>query len=49
MALTLTELNAYVHSLIVPRTTDTIFLNSPVFTRLHTQQMEQFTGGLQIS
>lgn len=48
MALTLTELNAYVHQKIVDKTTDTIFKNSPVFTRLHTKNMERFNGGLQI-
>ena len=48
MSLALTELNAYVTQMIVPKTTDVIFLNSPVFTRLHTQRMEKFTGGLQI-
>lgn len=48
MALTLTELSAYVHQHIVDKTTDTIFLNSPVLTRLHTNNMEKFTGGLQI-
>jgi hypothetical protein len=48
MALTLTELDAYTHKFIVPKTTDVIFLNSPVFTRLHTKNMERFNGGLQI-
>lgn len=48
MALSLTELDAYTLKYIVPRTTDVIFLNSPVFTRLHTQNMERFNGGLQI-
>ena len=48
MSLSLQELNAYVNSYIVDRTTDTIFNNSPVFTRLHTKNMERFNGGLQI-
>jgi hypothetical protein len=48
VALTLTELQAYVTQFIVPKTTDVIFLNSPVFTRLHTRNMEKFAGGLQI-
>jgi hypothetical protein len=48
MALTLTEINAYTLQYIVPKTTDVIFLNSPVFTRLHSRNMERFSGGLQI-
>jgi len=48
MALTLQELQSYVHNHIVDKTTDVIFKNSPVFTRLHTERMERFTGGLQI-
>ncbi len=48
MALTLTELDAYVKQYIVPTTTEVIFKNSPVFTRLHTQNMERFEGGLQV-
>lgn len=46
--LTTVELDAYVHKYIVGKTTDTIYKNSPVFTRLHTQRMERFNGGLQI-
>jgi len=49
VALTLPELSAYVTNFIVPKTTDTIFKNSPVFTRLHTKNMERFNGGLQIN
>lgn len=48
MALSLQELDAFVHKYIVPKTTDTIFKNSPVFTRLHTQCAEKFTGGLTV-
>ena len=48
MALTLTELDAFTLKFIVPKTTDVIYLNSPVFTRLHTKNMERFGGGLQI-
>ncbi len=48
MALALTELDAYVHKHIVPKTTDVIFKNSPVFTRLKTSQMQVYPGGLQI-
>lgn len=48
MALTLQELDAYTHRYIVPKTTDVIFQNSPVFTRLHSRNMEKFEGGLSI-
>jgi len=48
MALTLTELDAYTLKYIVPKTTDTIYLNSPVFTRLQSRNKQKFTGGLQI-
>lgn len=48
MALSLTEISAYTHNLIVPRTTDTIFKNSAPFTRLHNKNMERFNGGIQI-
>ncbi len=48
MALTLTELDAYTLKRIIPKTTEVVFKNSPVFTRLHTQNMEKFNGGLQI-
>lgn len=48
MALTITELDSYVHKQIVPKTTDIIFKNSPVFTRLKASQMQVYDGGLQI-
>jgi len=48
VALTLTEINSYTVPFIVPRTSDTIFKNSPVFTRLQTKQRQRFTGGTQI-
>lgn len=48
MALSLTDLSAYTLQYIVPKTTDTIYLNSPVFTRLSSRNMERFAGGLQI-
>jgi hypothetical protein len=48
MALSLVEVQAYTEQLIVPRTVDTIYKNSPVFTRLHTKNMERFNGGLYI-
>ncbi len=48
MALTLQDLDAFTYDFIVPKTTDTIFKHSPVFTRLSTRNMERFTGGLTI-
>lgn len=48
MALTLTEIDAYTNKWIVPKSTEVIFLNSPVFTRLHSRNMERFQGGLSI-
>jgi hypothetical protein len=46
--LTLLDVNALTNKWIVPKTTDVIFKQSPVFTRLHTKRMERFEGGLQI-
>src|ERR1700747_3390894 len=48
MALNLSDLTAYTYQYIVPRTTDVIYLNSPVFTRLSSRNMERFSGGTQI-
>lgn len=48
MSLAVAELDAFVQNKIIAKTTDIIYKNSPVFTRLHTQQAEQFSGGLQI-
>lgn len=48
MALSLVDLSAYTYQYIVPKTTDIIYLNSPVFTRLSSRNMERFTGGLNI-
>lgn len=45
MALTLTEVNAYTNKFIVPKTTDVIYKNSPVFTRLSNRNAERFPGG----
>jgi len=45
MALSLTELDAFVHAAIIPRTTDVIHKRSGVFTRLSTRNAERFTGG----
>lgn len=48
MALSLLEISAYTLQRVIPKTTDTIYKNSPVFTRLHTRNMERFNGGLYI-
>lgn len=48
MALTLVEVNAYTNKYIVRKSTDVIYKNSPVFTRLHTRNAERFDGGLLI-
>ncbi len=48
MALQLTELDAYVHDHIVDRTTDIIYANSPVLTRLTTKNAEKFTGNSRV-
>src|ERR1700757_680173 len=48
MALSLVDLTAYTLQFIVRKTTDVIYLNSPVFTRLSSRNMERFTGGLQV-
>lgn len=48
MALTWLEVNAYTNKYIVPKSTDVIYKNSPVFTRLHTRNAERFPGGLYI-
>lgn len=47
-SLTLQDITAYTLTYIVPKTTDVIFLNSPVFTRLSSRNQERFAGGLQI-
>ena len=48
MSLGLVELSAYTYQYIVPKSTDVIFKNSPVLTRLQQKNMERFAGGLQI-
>lgn len=48
MAIPLQEINAYTLQYIVPKSTDVIFKNSPVLTRLQQKNMERFSGGLQI-
>src|SRR6185295_11366725 len=45
MALTWTEVNAYTNKYIVPKSTDVIYKNSPVFTRLSNRNAERFPGG----
>lgn len=48
MALSIVELDAYTLKRIIPKTTDVVYKNSPVLTRLRTQRMERFEGGTQI-
>jgi hypothetical protein len=48
MSLSLVEVNAYTNRYIVKKSTDVIYKNSPVFTRLHTRNAERFPGGLYI-
>ena len=45
MALSLVEVNAYTNKFIVPKSTDVIYKNSPVFTRLSNRNAERFPGG----
>ncbi len=45
MALALTDLNAFTTQEVVPRTTDVIFKQSPLFTRLLTKNRVGFEGG----
>ena len=48
MALNLVDVNAYTNRFIVPKSTDVIFKNSPVFTRLQSRNAQRFEGGTQI-
>lgn len=48
MALSLVEVNAYTSTYIVPKSTDVIYKNSPVFTRLSNRNAERFPGGTEI-
>lgn len=48
MALTLSEISAYTHQEIVPRTTDVIFRKSPLLVRLLNRNAISFDGGTQI-
>ncbi len=45
MGLSLVEVNAYTNKFIVPKSTDVIYKNSPVFTRLSNRNAERFPGG----
>lgn len=45
MALTLKELDAYVHNDIRPQAEDTVYKNSPVLKRLEAKNREKFSGG----
>jgi hypothetical protein len=48
MALSYAEINAYTVNNIVPKTTDVIFKNDPLFIRLMSKNKINFEGGLQI-
>lgn len=48
MALTITEVNALTNIFIVPKTTDTIFKNDPLLTRLLSRNKINFEGGQSI-
>jgi len=48
MSLSLVDVTAYTNKYIVPKSTDVIYKNSPVFTRLHTRNAERFDGGTTI-
>lgn len=48
MALTYNEINAYTTNFIVPKTTDVIFKNDPLFVRLMSKNKVNFEGGLAV-
>jgi hypothetical protein len=48
MALTWQDVSGKTNKFIVPKMVDSIYKNSPVFTRLRTKHMENFTGGTTI-
>ena len=48
MALTWDDITSKTNKFIVPRMIDTVYKNSPVFTRLRTRNMERFEGGTSI-
>jgi len=48
MALTWLDVTSKTNKFIIPRMIDSIYKNSPLFTRLRTKHMEQFTGGTSI-
>lgn len=48
MSLSLVEVNSYTSQFIVPKSTDVIYKNSPVFTRLSNRNAERFPGGTEI-
>lgn len=49
MALEWSDITSKVQRHIIPRLIDTVYLSSPVFTRLRTQNGERFEGGTKIS
>jgi len=48
MALPYTDLTAYSSDMYVKKATEIVYLNSPVFVRLHTRRQDRFLGGLAI-
>ena len=48
MALPFTDLTAYSTDMFVKKATEVVYLNSPVFVRLHTRNQDKFLGGLAI-
>lgn len=48
MALTYTDINAFTVNNIIPKSTDVIFKNDPLFVRLMSRNKVNFEGGLQI-
>ncbi len=48
MALTYQDITAYTVDDVIPKATEVVFLNSPVFSRLYSRRKERFTGGLTI-
>jgi hypothetical protein len=48
MAVPIPGINAFTHNMIVPKATDLVYQQSPVFTRLRAQRRNTFRGGLVI-
>ena len=48
MALTYDDITSKVQLHIIPRLIDTVYLSSPIFTRIRTKCAERFEGGVKI-